>query len=148
MAAIPIQGHPRGYGHRDNEPLPSLSGRDHGFPNRPFGQMSSHFNNHDILSPASGSVPMAIRGSDNYASLAPPPLPPPRLPPIDSPVDHDVHMKERMRERHLRKEDVGSPDSALGMSGSSGRPSWLSRAKNEYDEGYQSPDSYSSHRFV
>lgn len=110
--------------------------------------MSSHFNNHDILSPAAGSVPMAIRGSDNYASLAPPPLPPPRLPPIDSPVDPEVHMKERMRERYLRKEDVGSPDSALGMSGSSGRPSWLSRARNEYDEGYQSPDSYSSHRFV
>ncbi|KAK4222381.1 hypothetical protein QBC38DRAFT_460465 [Podospora fimiseda] len=144
MAAIPIQAPPR-YP-RDNDALPSLSGREHGFPNRPFGSMFSHPNN-DNLSPSAGSRPLSIREQPgDYMNGVPPPLPPPRLPPIDGPVDHDVHMKERMREHRMRREDVGSPDSALGMSGSSraGRH-WPSRS--EYDEGYQSFDSHRSPGF-
>ncbi|KAK4160252.1 hypothetical protein QBC43DRAFT_114647 [Cladorrhinum sp. PSN259] len=146
--AMPIQAPSRGP-YRDtmsNEPPPPLSGRDHGFhPQRPFASLS-HFNN-DNLSPSAGSRPMSIREQpSDYAIRAPPPLPPPRLPPIAGPIDQELHMKERMREHHMRRDDFGSPDSALGLSASSGRRHWPARSDIR-DEGYSSFESHRSPSF-
>lgn len=137
MAAIPIQA-PSRHGPRDtmnSGPLPSLSGRDGGFPPGPFAPMSHRIPFNDNLSPSAASNPMAIRNRDT--DFAPPPLPPPRLVPINGPIDPKEHQKwEGMRKRDTNYD--GSVDSGLGMS-----PHDFRRRDSDYDETYH---SYGSNR--
>ncbi|KAK4652523.1 hypothetical protein QC762_502410 [Podospora pseudocomata] len=138
MAAIPIQAPSSRHGPRDtmnSGPLPSLSGRDGGFPPGPFAPMSHRIPFNDNLSPSAASNPMAIRNRDT--DFAPPPLPPPRLVPINGPIDPKEHQKwEGMRKRDTNYD--GSVDSGLGMS-----PHDFRRRDSDYDETYH---SYGSNR--
>lgn len=142
MAAIPIQA-PSRYGPRDfdNGPLPSMSRREEAFPRQPFGASNRHnpFPSRDILSPAAASIPMPIRGSDNYE--APPPLPPPRLVPIAGPIDPAVQRKE-----YMQRHDEYSSSEASDSFGLDFKRRDISFKSNFPDEGYQSMES--SYRFV
>lgn len=136
--AVPMQTQPR-YTNaaRDFEhgPLPSISGRDGGFPDhlgaRPFGITPN-----DRLSPSTASHPMAIHGSDGNGINAPPPLPPPRLAPIEGPKDPSL---QHYRDTELMHHD--GPNSLESESFKFERRALPNKRESPHDEGYQSFDS-------